>query len=118
MDTEEKNRLRREVLDDVGALLFEHLAAQEWGRVLVEMTEGDAGQPGPARKRQPDQDRHHRRVDDQERRQHRGAAQDAKVLGQHPADRRHQWPRPRRNSTNAVSRSPSPLPPSSPGGPR
>ncbi len=45
MDVEEKKRLRREVLDDVGALLFEHLAAQEWGRVLVEMTTDDAGQP-------------------------------------------------------------------------
>jgi hypothetical protein len=45
MDDTEKKRLRREVLDDVGALLFEHLAAKEWGRVLVEITSGDAGQP-------------------------------------------------------------------------
>jgi hypothetical protein len=45
MDDTEKKRLRREVLDDIGALLFEHLAAQEWGRVLVEITADDAGQP-------------------------------------------------------------------------
>ncbi len=45
VDDTEKKRLRREVLDDVGALLFEHLAAQEWGRVLVEVTTDGAGQP-------------------------------------------------------------------------
>jgi hypothetical protein len=45
VDDAEKKRLRREVLDDVGSLLFEHLAAQEWGRVLVEITSDDAGQP-------------------------------------------------------------------------
>lgn len=45
MDDVEKKRLRREVLDDVGSLFFEHLAAQQWGRVLVEITADDAGQP-------------------------------------------------------------------------
>jgi hypothetical protein len=45
VDDAEKKRLRREVLDEVGALLFEHLAAQEWGRVLVEIASGDDGQP-------------------------------------------------------------------------
>ena len=45
MDDAEKKRLRREVLEEVGSLLFEHLAAQEWGRVLVEIAADDAGQP-------------------------------------------------------------------------
>jgi hypothetical protein len=45
VDDAEKKRLRREVLDEVGSLLFEHLAAQEWGRVLVEIAADDAGQP-------------------------------------------------------------------------
>jgi uncharacterized protein DUF6882 len=45
VDEAEKKRLRREVLDDVGSLLLEHLAAREWGRVLVEVTLDDAGQP-------------------------------------------------------------------------
>jgi hypothetical protein len=45
VDDAEKRRLRREVLDDVGGLLFEHLAAQEWGRVLVEIAPGPDGQP-------------------------------------------------------------------------
>jgi hypothetical protein len=42
MDAAEKARLKREILDDVGALLHEQLAADEWGRVLVEVVrQGD-----------------------------------------------------------------------------
>jgi hypothetical protein len=37
MDDTEKSRMRREILDEVGQLLREHLAADEWGRVLVEV---------------------------------------------------------------------------------
>jgi hypothetical protein len=42
MDDAEKVRLRGEILDEVGALLREQLAADEWGRVLVEVVrDGD-----------------------------------------------------------------------------
>jgi hypothetical protein len=37
MDDAERSRIRREILDEVGALLREQLAADEWGRVLVEV---------------------------------------------------------------------------------
>lgn len=37
MDDAEKVRMRREILDEVGPLLREQLAADEWGRVLVEV---------------------------------------------------------------------------------
>jgi hypothetical protein len=37
--------MRREILDDVGALLTEHLSAQDWGRVLVEVVVGKDGEP-------------------------------------------------------------------------
>ncbi|HTQ48940.1 MAG TPA: hypothetical protein VMI75_39550 [Polyangiaceae bacterium] len=45
MEEEEKQRLRREILDDVGALLRGELAAEAWGRVLVEVVRGDDGEP-------------------------------------------------------------------------
>ena len=38
-------QLRREILDDVGALLREHLASEHWGRVLVQVVAGPGGQP-------------------------------------------------------------------------
>jgi hypothetical protein len=44
VDEVEKSRLRREILGDVGGLLGEHLAASEWGRVLVETSTDAAGQ--------------------------------------------------------------------------
>jgi hypothetical protein len=45
MDEAEARATRRAILDDVGALLREHLAADAWGRLLVEMTSGPEGQP-------------------------------------------------------------------------
>jgi hypothetical protein len=42
MDDSEKSRLRREILDEVGKLLREQLAADEWGRVLVEVVRDGA----------------------------------------------------------------------------
>jgi hypothetical protein len=45
MDTTEARRMRREILDDVGALLDEHLAGGEWGRLLVEVVRGPGGEP-------------------------------------------------------------------------
>lgn len=45
MDATEARRMRREILDDVGALLDEHLAGGEWGRLLVEVVRGPGGQP-------------------------------------------------------------------------
>ncbi len=45
MDPAEASRMRREILDDVGALLCDHLAADEWGRVLVEVVRGPDGEP-------------------------------------------------------------------------
>ncbi|MGH7295774.1 MAG: DUF6882 domain-containing protein [Polyangiaceae bacterium] len=44
MDDAERARRRRDVLDDVGALMREHLAADEWGRVLVEVVR-EGGEP-------------------------------------------------------------------------
>ena len=42
MDDAEKSRMRSEILADVGQLLREQLAADEWGRVLVEVVrDGD-----------------------------------------------------------------------------
>jgi hypothetical protein len=37
--------MRREILDDIGSLLHEELAAAEWGRVLVEVVRGPDGAP-------------------------------------------------------------------------
>jgi hypothetical protein len=48
MDPAEASRLRREILDDVGALLKEQLAADQWGRVLVEVQRGPGGEPAVA----------------------------------------------------------------------
>ncbi len=45
MDEAEARATRREILDDVGAMLREHLAADAWGRVLIEVTRGPDGQP-------------------------------------------------------------------------
>jgi hypothetical protein len=45
MDSAEASRMRREILADVGALLREHLAADEWGRVLVEVERRADGEP-------------------------------------------------------------------------
>jgi len=45
MDPAEASRMRREILEDVGALLREQLAADEWGRVLVEVQRGPDGEP-------------------------------------------------------------------------
>ncbi len=45
MDDEEKKRLRREILEDVGRLLHGHLAARAWGRLLVEVVAGEDGEP-------------------------------------------------------------------------
>jgi hypothetical protein len=42
MDDAEKARMRREILDEVGELLHERLAAGEWGRVLVEVARDGA----------------------------------------------------------------------------
>src|SRR5580693_805395 len=45
MDDDEKRRLREEILGDVGAVLREQLAADEWGRVQVEVVRGEDGEP-------------------------------------------------------------------------
>jgi hypothetical protein len=45
VDSDEIEKARREILDDVGALLDEHLAGGEWGRLLVEVVDGPAGEP-------------------------------------------------------------------------
>lgn len=42
---DDPERLRREILDEVGALLREHLAADAWGRLLVEVVAGAHGEP-------------------------------------------------------------------------
>jgi hypothetical protein len=45
MDTAESRKLRQEILDDVGAILRDELAARAWGRVLVEVVRGPDGAP-------------------------------------------------------------------------
>jgi hypothetical protein len=45
MDDVETRAMRREILDDVGAILHEELAADEWGRVLIEVVRGPDGAP-------------------------------------------------------------------------
>ena len=45
MDEAEARRLRRGILDDLGAILREDLAADEWGRLLVEVTPNEDGAP-------------------------------------------------------------------------
>ncbi len=43
MEPGEARKLRREILDDVGKLLREELAAEEWGRLVVEVLPGPDG---------------------------------------------------------------------------
>jgi hypothetical protein len=45
MNDDEKRTTRREILDDIGAILHDELAAQAWGRVLVEVVRGPDGTP-------------------------------------------------------------------------
>jgi hypothetical protein len=45
MDADESRALRREILEDVGALLRDELAAEAWGRVLVEVVRAPDGGP-------------------------------------------------------------------------
>jgi hypothetical protein len=42
---EERRALRADILSDVGALLHEELAAEAWGRILVEVVRGPDGSP-------------------------------------------------------------------------
>lgn len=44
MDAAEKSRLRREILDELAPMLRDQLAAEEWGRVLVEVVR-QGGEP-------------------------------------------------------------------------
>jgi hypothetical protein len=44
MDDDEKRGLRKEILEEVGALLKEQLAAEAWGRVQVEVVRGPGGE--------------------------------------------------------------------------
>jgi uncharacterized protein DUF6882 len=48
MDTAEAERLRREILGDVGALLRDELIADAWGRVLVQVVRTPEGEPAVA----------------------------------------------------------------------
>ena len=48
MDEAEARKLRREILDELGAILREDLAADEWGRLLVEVVPGPGGAPAVA----------------------------------------------------------------------
>jgi hypothetical protein len=45
MQDVEAKAMRREILDGVGEILRERLAADEWGRALVEVVRGDDGEP-------------------------------------------------------------------------
>jgi hypothetical protein len=45
MDDDEKSAARREILEDVGAILHDELAADAWGRVLIEVIRGPQGGP-------------------------------------------------------------------------
>src|SRR5580704_14701060 len=45
MDETEARTIRREILDDIGPLLREELAAEEWGRVLIEVVRDPEGAP-------------------------------------------------------------------------
>jgi hypothetical protein len=48
MEDGEAKAMRREILDEVGELLREQLAAEEWGRALVEVVRGPDGEPAVA----------------------------------------------------------------------
>jgi len=45
MDDTEKRALRAEILEEVGEMLRERFAGDEWGRALVEVVRGDDGEP-------------------------------------------------------------------------
>ena len=45
LDDAERARLWAEILDDVGAIFREHHAAEDWGRVLVEVVRAPDGEP-------------------------------------------------------------------------
>jgi hypothetical protein len=45
MEPSEVRAMRREILDDVGGILRDEFAADEWGRVLVEVVRGSDGAP-------------------------------------------------------------------------
>jgi len=45
MDDAEKNRTRREILEDVAAILHDELAADAWGRLLLEVMRRPDGAP-------------------------------------------------------------------------
>jgi hypothetical protein len=45
MEDDEKQRLRREILEDVGGMLRAELAADAWGRVLVQVERSEDGEP-------------------------------------------------------------------------
>ena len=45
MEETEARAMRREILDDIGAILRQELAADEWGRLLVEVVVGPDGAP-------------------------------------------------------------------------
>jgi hypothetical protein len=44
-EASDDERTRREILDEMGGLLREHLAADEWARLLVELVVGPDGEP-------------------------------------------------------------------------
>ena len=75
-----------------------------------------------AAEREPDQQRHHQRIEDQQAEQQRGAQQDAQVLGEQRAQASASGLARRRNATKADSRSPRarrrPVPASSRGRPQ
>jgi hypothetical protein len=50
MATEEgaPERMRRDILDEIGGLLRDHLEAEQWGRVLVAVVRRDDGEPAVA----------------------------------------------------------------------
>lgn len=48
MEEAEAHAMRREILEDVGHLLREELAADAWGRLLVHVVRGPDGQPAVA----------------------------------------------------------------------
>jgi hypothetical protein len=45
MDDAESNRMRREILAEIGGVLREHLEAQQWGRALVEVFHAAGAEP-------------------------------------------------------------------------
>jgi uncharacterized protein DUF6882 len=45
MDETEARAMRREILADIGPILRDELAAEEWGRVLIEVVRGPDGAP-------------------------------------------------------------------------